>query len=166
MNPTHLLLTLAVALAGSALATMLRLPAGPLLGAMLAVGAFRMAELPIVDIPGWGRFLLYCGVGWLLGLSFNSSTPQVLRNALAPVLVTVGAFLVFGLLLALALRTLGGLDTWTAVLAAAPGGIAQMGVLAASTGAAVPVVMTVHVLRIVSVVVLTSVFFKIAGGGG
>jgi len=41
-----------------------------------------------------------------------------------------------------------------------------MGVLAASTGAVVPVVMTVHVLRILSVVLLTSLVFRIFGGAG
>ena len=164
MNPNHLLLTGGVALAGAAIATGLRLPAGPLLGAMLGVGALRMSELPAVDIPDWGRFLIYSAVGWLLGLSFSPQTPEVLRQALVPVLVTVGAFLVFGFLLAVALRAFAGLDTWTAVLAAAPGGIAQMGVLASTTGAVVPVVMTVHVLRILSVVLLTSLVFKIFGG--
>ena len=165
MNPSHLLLTAVVAVAGAAIATLLRLPAGALLGAMLAVGALRVSELPVADIPSWGRFVIYCCVGWLLGLSFSPQTPTVLREALVPVLVTVGAFLVFGLVLAVALRTFGGLDTWTAVLAAAPGGIAQMGVLASTTGAVVPVVMTVHVLRIMSVVLLTSLVFRIFGEG-
>jgi len=166
VNTNSLLLTGGVALASAALATVLRLPAGPLLGAMLGVGILRIYALPAADIPDWGRFVIYTAVGWLLGLSFSAQTPAVLREALVPILVTVGTFLVFGVLLAVALRSLAGLDTWTAVLAAAPGGIAQMGVLAASTGAVVPVVMTVHVLRILSVVLLTSLVFRIFGGAG
>ena len=46
----------------------------------------------------------------------------------------------------------------------APGGIAQMGALSADVKANVPVVLSIHVLRITSVIVLMSLGLKLMGG--
>ena len=52
----------------------------------------------------------------------------------------------------------------TALLATAPGGIAQMGALSAESNVNVPLVLSVHVLRITSVIVLMSLGLKLMGG--
>ena len=46
----------------------------------------------------------------------------------------------------------------------APGGIAQMGALSAEANVNVPLVLSVHVLRITSVIVLMSLGLKLMGG--
>jgi uncharacterized protein len=81
-----------------------------------------------------------------------------------PIVVTVVAFLIFGLVAAWLLWRFTSIDSLTALLATAPGGIAQMGAFSASAGANVPIVLTVHVLRITSVIVLMSVGLKLMGG--
>lgn len=155
------LLTVTVALAGAALATVLRVPAAPLVGAMVGVGLLKIWGVPTVAVPGAVRFVVYAVVGLMLGEAFTRQTVAQLRAAATPILLVVALFLVFGGVLAWALWRFAGFDAHTALLASAPGGIAQMGVLSAESQAVVPVVLTVHLLRITSVILVTSVVLKL-----
>lgn len=157
-------LTLLAAGAGAAAATLLRLPAAPLLGAMIGVALLRLTSESAFEIPSAGRWVVYCLVGWLLGQTVTRESVVSLRTQWVPIVAVVVLFVVFGLALAWALWRFAGLDVHTALLATAPGGIAQMGVLSAEAKANVPLVLSVHVLRITSVIVLMSVGLRIMGG--
>jgi membrane AbrB-like protein len=150
--------TLAAAVAGAALASALRIPAGALIGAMLAVGILKITGVPTFDLPRSGQFVIYCGVGWLLGQTFTPDSLRQLKTAALPIIVVVALFIVFGFALAWGMWRFASFDLYTAFLATAPGGIAQMGALSvASQTAVVPVVLTVHLLRITSVIIITSI---------
>lgn len=166
MNVGSLLLTAAAAVVGAAVATLLHMPAAPLLGAMVGVAVLNIATTSAFEIAPAGRWIIYVFLGWLLGTAVNQETLTQLRSAVVPIVVTVVAFLLFGLIAALALWKFTPFDSLTALLATAPGGIAQMGALSASAGANVPIVLTIHVLRITSVIVLMSVGLKLMGGRG
>lgn len=79
-------------------------------------------------------------------------------------MICVVLFLVFGLALAWGLWRFTGLDVNTALLATAPGGIAQMGAMSAEANVNAPLVLSVHLLRITSVIVLMSLGLKLMGG--
>jgi membrane AbrB-like protein len=158
--------TLLAAAAGAVLATLLRLPAGSLIGAMLGVGILKAGGVAIYSIPAPARFAVYCAVGWMLGETFTPDTLRQFKQAVLPILVCVGLFVVFGLLLGWALWRLGGFDPHTAFLSTAPGGIAQIGVLSAESRANVPVVLAVHVLRITSVIFIMSIGMRWLGERG
>ncbi|MCZ8379800.1 AbrB family transcriptional regulator [Mycobacterium sp. CPCC 205372] len=166
MNIGSLLLTATAAVIGAGIATLLHLPAAPLLGAMVGVALVNIFSSSAFEIPSVGKWIVYAVLGWLLGTGVNQETLTQLRSAVVPIVVTVVAFLVFGLLAALLLWKFTPFDSMTALLATAPGGIAQMGALSAGAGANVPIVLTVHVLRITSVIVLMSVGLKLMGGRG
>ncbi|MCV7171209.1 AbrB family transcriptional regulator [Mycobacterium manitobense] len=166
MNLGSLLLTATAAVIGAGIATLLHLPAAPLLGAMVGVALVNIFSSAAFEIPSVGKWIVYAVLGWLLGTGVNQETLTQLRSAVVPIVVTVVAFLVFGLLAALLLWKFTPFDSMTALLATAPGGIAQMGALSAGAGANVPIVLTVHVLRITSVIVLMSVGLKLMGGRG
>ncbi|WP_426246871.1 AbrB family transcriptional regulator [Nocardioides sp. LHG3406-4] len=159
----HLVSTAGAALAGAGIATLLRLPAAPLLGAMAGVALLGLFSTMSWSIPSTGRWLVYCLVGWLLGQTITREALGVLRTAAVPILVTVGLFLLFGIVMALGLWRFTDLDGHTALLATAPGGIAQMGVFSAEARANVPVVLAIHLLRVTSVIVLMSVGLKLMG---
>jgi membrane AbrB-like protein len=148
--------TLLAAVAGALLATLLRVPAGPLIGAMLAVGVLKITGVPTFDIPGPGRFVVYCAVGWLLGQTFTAESLRQFKVAAVPIVLCAGLFVIFGLALGWGLWRFGGFDPHTAFLSTAPGGIAQIGVLSAESEANAPVVLAVHVLRITSVIFIMS----------
>lgn len=144
------------ALAGAILATLLRLPAGPLIGAMLGVGLLKAGGMATVSIPTPVQFVVYCALGWQLGESFTPDTMRQFKEAALPIVLTAALFVLFGLALGWALWRFGGFDPHTAFLSTAPGGIAQIGVLSAESKANVPVVLAVHVLRITSVIFIMS----------
>lgn len=158
------LATLVAAVGGAALASLLKIPAAPLIGAMVGVGILKVVGEISFSIPSLGRWIIYCAVGWLLGQTVTRETVMTLRSAALPIVASVLLFLLFGLLLALALWQFARLDVYTALLAAAPGGISQMGLLSVEAKANVPIVLAVHVLRITSVIVLLSVGLKLMGG--
>ena len=166
MSAGGLLLTAAAAIVGAAIATLLHLPAAPLLGSMIGVAAVNISTSSAFAIAPAGRWIVYVCMGWLLGLSVTTDALKQLRGALVPIVVTVVAFLVFGLVAAWLLWRFSDIDSVSALLATAPGGIAQMGAFSADAGANVPIVLTVHVLRITSVIVLMSVGLKLMGGRG
>jgi membrane AbrB-like protein len=166
MSVGSLLLTAGAAVVGAAVATLLHLPAAPLLGAMVGVALVNTFTSSAFDFGSAGRWIVYACLGWLLGIGVNTETLSQLRAALVPIVVTVVAFLLFGLVAAWLLWRFTSFDSLTALLATAPGGIAQMGALSAGAGANVPIVLTVHVLRITSVIVLMTVGLKLMGGRG
>lgn len=160
------LLTLVAALAGAAIATLLKLPAAPLLGAMAGVAVVNMTGQTSFDLPGPVKWVVYVAVGWLLGQSLTRETLGSLRTNALSIVGVVVAFLVFALALAWALHRFTSIDLTTALLSTAPGGIAQMGVLSVEAKADVPVVLAIHVLRITSVIVLMSFGLRLFGGRG
>lgn len=166
MNIGSLLLTAGAAVAGASIATVLHMPAAPLLGAMVGVAIVNICTSSAFDIAPAGRWIVYALVGWLLGMGVTSETLVELRSAFVPIVVTVVAYLAFGLAAAWLLWKFAALDPLTALLATAPGGIAQMGAMSAGAGASVPIVLTVHVLRITSVIVLMSIGLRLIGGRG
>ena len=158
--------TLLAAGAGAGAATLVKLPAAPLLGAMIGVGLLRLTSELTFEIGSPARWVVYAVVGWLLGQTVTRASVASLRAQWVPIVLVVVLFVVFGLVLAWALWRFAGLDVHTALLATAPGGIAQIGVLSAEAKANVPLVLSVHVLRITSVIVLMSVGLKYIGARG
>ena len=144
----HAATTAAAALAGAGIATLLRLPAAPLLGAMAGVAMVGLFSTMSWQIPV-GR-----PVAGLLPRRLAARADHhpgrarcAAQQRRTACVVTVALFLVFGLVLAWCLWRFTDLDLHSALLSTAPGGIAQMGVLSAEAKANVPVVLAIHVLR-------------------
>jgi membrane AbrB-like protein len=159
-----LVTTFVAAVAGAGLASLLKLPAAPLLGAMIGVAVVKVTSELTFEIPSVGRWVVYCAVGWLLGQTVTREALGALKSNVTPIVVVVVLFVLFGLALAWGLWRFAGLDVHTALLATAPGGIAQIGVLSAEAKANVSLILSVHVLRVTSVIVLMSVGLKLMGG--
>ncbi len=110
------------------------------------------------------KWIVYVMIGWLLGVGVTKDTLSQLRTR-------GGAHRRHGGgVPAVRTRRRPGCcgssprsTPLTALLATAPGGIAQMEALSATAGANVPIVLTVHVLRITSVIVLMTVGLKLMG---
>jgi uncharacterized protein len=153
------------AFGGAALATLLRVPAGPLIGAMLGVGLLKASGMATLSIPAPVQFVVFCVLGWQLGETVTPDTLREFKQAVLPIVVCVGLFVVFGLVLGWALWRFGGFDPHTAFLSTAPGGIAQIGVLSVESKANVPVVLAVHTLRVISVIFVASAGLRWLGRG-
>jgi membrane AbrB-like protein len=152
--------TIVAALAGGYLLERLHVPAGALIGAMIAVAALNLSGLDTYAVPEWARFLAFAGIGWALGQQFTRGSLATLRESFVPILAVVAGLLLAGGLIMLFLRATG-LDPATAFLAAAPGGISQMAALSAAIGANASVVMTAHLVRIITVVITAPIVVKL-----
>jgi len=156
-----ILITLSAALTGALLFEKLRIPAGALIGAMVAVAALRLADLPATDLPALGRFLAFAALGWAIGEGVTRDVLRTLVGAAVPVLATVLALVLFGAFVAWVLVRLGVLDPATAFLVASPGALSQMAAMSDAVGANTPVVVTVHVVRIVTIIALAPVVVRL-----
>lgn len=145
-------LLLPAAAAGYAL-TRLRLPAGALIGAMLFTTAYACrGRGALTPFPRRVTLGVQLGVGMLVGLSFTRDTLARLRELALPALVITLVMLGSGVVLGRLLHAWTGWDLVTCLLASAPAGITQMGVLGEALDANVAVVGLLHLIRLLTVV--------------
>jgi uncharacterized protein len=140
--------TLAIGGAGGALFLWANLPGGLISGAMIAVGAAAIAGRPLSLPP-----ILTQSVLLLLGISLGSLVSRQLLQHMGTYPLTVG-------LLALAtfcstlgssvyLQRIHGWDRTSAFLAASPGALSQITMLAVERGADVSAIAVVQTMRVI-----------------
>lgn len=157
------LLTAGTAVVGGLLGQVSGLPAGTLLGAMLAVAALNIATDGGARLPApvrhGSRVLTGATIGSLVTGGLVASLGGYLPYVLAATLLTVLAGLGCGWLLG----RLTGLDRTTALLACAPGGLPEMSALAQDLDAEVDLIVGLHVLRKVLALVVISLVVVVVG---
>jgi membrane AbrB-like protein len=142
--------TIALALAGAALAVWIKLPLPWFTGPLIAVAAVSMSGVRLHS-PAFAREGGQWIIGFALGLYF---TPEVVRLLvrLAPwILAAVFFAVVLGLARAWVRRPVSGESTTTCFFAAAIGGAAEMATQAERNGGRVDRVAAAHSLRIMLV---------------
>jgi hypothetical protein len=145
--------TLAIGLAGGGLARALNFPLPWLLGALFAVAALGLSGVPMRAIPG-GRSAGQVVVGAAAGLQFTGAIFAKLGELLPLIIGVALVSTLIGILGALILMRLTGLDRATAFFATVPGGIVETITVAARRGVALEPVMVGQTLRIGIIVVL------------
>lgn len=143
--------TVVIVGAGALLFERLKLPAGALIGAMVAAIALSLSPLEIQPMPGWFRFAAYAGLGWLLGAQFTTETLTTLREAFWPIVGVVATLIITGIVLMFVLKAMG-VDTATAFLSSSPAGITQMAALSSDLGANSAIVVATHLVRTLLIV--------------
>lgn len=169
-------LLLAGGVAGALILTFLQVPAGALIGAVIgSVSANRLGDLPaartrrrreaaaasglgsiapgrVRTLPGLVRIAGQVLLGVMAGTRLNGETLRVLANAAVPIATAVVVMLAVSVLLARFLIQFHRIDPVTAAMAAAPGGISELAGSAQRRGADMHVVLTIHLFRVLVVV--------------
>jgi membrane AbrB-like protein len=150
--------TVVVSVAGGLLGYLSAVPAGALLGAMIAVAGLNLITNGAARLPT----PLRVGSRILAGTTIGSLVTATLLGSMGAYLPLVGIFTVLIILVGLAcawlMGRLTGLDKSTTLLACAPGGLPEMTALAQDLGSEVEVVIGLHVLRkVVALVTISSV---------
>ena len=144
---------LAGGLAGGLLLVLLQVPAGGIVGAVagsaLSSGV-RGFTPPPRAVRGVGMMLLGCAAGARL----EPATLVALLHLAAPILLAVAVLLLLDVVLAALLTRRYGVDPVTALLACAPGGVAEMTMMAQDADARIEIVVAVHVVRVATVVLV------------
>lgn len=155
----------AILLAGSAilgaiLGVRLRLPAPTFLGPLILSAAVHLAGLTDSAPPGLLVLAAQVVLGTILGCRFQGIPPAMLWSAgllsLGATVLTLALAAVAGL----AMRNWAGVGLDQAMLALAPGGLTEMGLIALAIHADVAFVALHHVVRILLVIVLAPVLFR------
>lgn len=146
---TLLLITLTLILgsAGAYLGNQFKIPAGSFLGPILFIGAFQIIFTPLIERPSWLRLVIQIAVGVTLGTSFSKIPLSALKKLVLPTLTISFIMVSGGILVGFTLWWLSDWDPLTSILAAAPGGQAEMALLSDAVGARTEKVIILQLLR-------------------
>ena len=163
--PVDLLILGGCGVLGFVLAWRLRLPAAPLVGPMALSAAAHFAGLtasrPPAELIAVAQVVIGTGVGCRFA---GIAVAQILR-ALALAVGATAILLGMTAGFAAALSGLGGVSAPAVLLAFAPGGLAEMSLIALALGVDVAYVATHHVVRIFLIVALAPLVFKLLRRG-
>jgi membrane AbrB-like protein len=149
------LLTVGLALAGTAAGRAVRLPAGALLGPMILAGAVTLsAPEHWFVVPALAQNAAFAAIGLQVGLRFTVETVRQTGRLLVPVLVSVVVLLVACFALAIILDATTSVSLLDAYLATTPGGIYAVLAVGVGVGANTTFIVAVQGLRVVVMVLL------------
>ncbi|MFO7941452.1 MAG: AbrB family transcriptional regulator [Bacillota bacterium] len=124
------------------------LPAAGLVGAMFATAAASVVGFSWAPVPGWINILLQAVVGVMIGSKIGRESLSLLRTLVFPSLMVAAWMVGTGVVVGWILSLLTTLDFATSIFSAAPGGIAEMSVIALDYGADVSAVALLQFIRI------------------
>ncbi len=148
---------------GGAGAAALRLPAGPLLGAMIVSGIAHLSGISATRPPGELIAIAQIGIGCAVGSRFAgvklATIAKTALHATAGTAITLGA----AIACAAGLHAVTGIPMQALLLAYAPGGLAEMSLVALALGIDAAFVATHHIARILIIVSVAPPFFRAYG---
>ncbi len=154
MDLMHGVALLAVGAAGALTAEQMGLPAGVIVGALLASGLYRLlGGSPGVWAGRYGRAgrLLF---GTVIGAAFGPDVLAPLRTALLPMIIVTAVIIGVGLALGWALGRYTPLDPATALISGVPGGLPAMVAIADESKADATVVAAIHFSRLTTILLV------------
>jgi len=153
----------ACAIVGPMLGKLLRLPAYRLVGPMLASAAVHIAGVtgsaPPMELVAMAQVVIGSAIGARFAGSPLKWVLKIIAASIGSTSLMLGATVGFAWVLA----PLSGIDFAPIVLAFAPGGLAEMSLIALALGVETAFVATHHVARIVMIVIAAPLIFRKTG---
>jgi membrane AbrB-like protein len=159
--PHHWILGLLASLAGGFILTYAAVPAGGIMGSMLAIALIQFAGIRIQPVPKAVLTLAYISLGISVGSAFDTSTLAQLKASAGILVLTTAATLASSFLLAIVVRKTMNLDHLTAILACSPGGLSLMAVVAEEIGVDSATVSFLHLTRIVWIILAMPILLRV-----
>jgi membrane AbrB-like protein len=132
IDPTAFAATLGVALVGSLVGKLLRLPSPFFLGTFIFGTAVHLGLGVTMQLPPWLLALGYTMIGWTIGLNFTRAILRHATRALPQIVGSIIILIVFCGGLGFMISHLLGVDPLTAYLATSPGGMDSVAIIAAA----------------------------------
>lgn len=156
-----LALLAAAAVVGSWIATRLRLPAATLIGPMIVSAAIHLTGLTASTPPLEAVALAQVVLGTAIGCRFAGTRAVTVLHAMVLAVGALVLLLTVAVAFALAVGWATGLDFDALLLAYAPGGLAEMSLIALAQNIDPAFVSAHHTLRIALVVLLAPLLFRL-----
>jgi uncharacterized protein len=154
-------LLVGAAAVGSVLGLRLRLPAPTFLGPLILSAALHLAEITHSAPPGLLINAAQVALGTILGCRFLGIAPRTVLRAGLLSLGATGLTMILAAAGAWAMLAGAGVGIDQGLLALAPGGLTEMGLIALAIHADVAFVALHHVVRILVVIVLAPVLVRL-----
>jgi membrane AbrB-like protein len=132
IQPTAFAATLGVALVGSLLGKLLRLPSPYFLGTFISGSVVHLGLGATMQLPQWLLAVSYALIGWSIGLNFTRPILRHATRALPQIIASIVALIAFCGGLGFMISRLLGIDPLTAYLATSPGGMDSVAIIAAA----------------------------------
>jgi uncharacterized protein len=132
LDPQGFAATLGVALAGSLIGKLLRLPSPFFLGTFIFGTAIHLGLGVTMQLPPWLLAVSYALIGWSIGLNFTRPILRHATRALPQIIGSIIALIAFCGGLGLMISHVLGIDPLTAYLATSPGGMDSVAIIAAA----------------------------------
>lgn len=161
LGPADAALLVAAGVGGVLAGLALRLPGGVIIGPLLASAAIHLAGLTATAPPAWLIDVTQLVIGTILGLRFAGLPRRALGLALRLAVINIVLALGLALAFAAALHGVAGERLGTVLLAFAPGGVAEMSLVALSLKASVAFVSVHHLLRIMAAVAAAQIGYRL-----
>ena len=154
MSYFPLLKTLALAGIGGYVGWRLKIPAGAMVGSMIAVAAGSLLKVDLGPLPPDSKAVVQVILGAILGLGLKNMDLDQLKSLLLPAGIIITILMVAGFLTALILNRFFGFDMMTAIFSSTPGGMTELSMVATEMSANSPVVAILQLIRLMSVIAL------------
>lgn len=165
-DPVELAILIAVATVAGIGSTWLRIPAGPLMGAMAASAVLHGTGLIHSGLPNWILVPCFLYIGCMAGSRFNGTDFRLLRSILGGALGSFVVVCVIAMIFAMADSFMTGIPIGQTMLAFAPGGLEAMALMAFVLGLDAAFVAVHHVIRLVTITATLPFLAKSPVGGG
>ncbi len=169
-TPLEIALLLGCAVVGYAVAGRLRLPAAPLIGPMICSAALHVTGISEATIPSWLVSIALVVVGSSVGCRFvERLSPRQMLRTIALAFVTAAAMIGLAVVTALILSNFVPVDVFVLFLSIAPGGLAEMSLIAFALSDQRAFVTVMHFLRVLVVMLSGALVYRVifgrTGGG-
>ena len=143
-------ITLAAAACGGIVFQKLKIPAGPLVGALTVVGLLNIFTGRMF-MPSKAKIFAQAVSGLFIGMSVNMNTVRNLKKLIKPAILLVVIIETVCLFIGILLSKVSGLDEVTSLFCVAPGGMMDMTLFCMDLGGDSSVVAVLQVIRLLSV---------------
>ncbi len=154
---------LACAVLGSLIGPKFGLPAPQILGPMLLSGIVHLSGITDAPPPSLAVQSAQIVMGTVIGCRFIGAKPAEIAKDLGLASIAAGIMLIMAVAVAFLVTALTGIGMKETFLSFSPGGLPEMSLLALSLDADVAYIATMHIVRIVLVIAMAPVVFKLIG---
>lgn len=155
---------MAVAVLGGVLGLKLRLPAGAMLGAMIAVAVFTVVT-DLQVIPAWFKVCAQMVSGGYIGTTMTRESLREMKKVAPAIIFLLVGMLLINLAVGGLLCLTSPLDLCTCLFSTAPGGMTDMTIISDDMGANSPVVSVFQVCRMsLAISTFPLIIPRLAGG--